>query len=106
VTDDIVTDESTTSQNFGPEPEQVARFIDHWAPSGGAERAIFGTLLERALDPVECHKLGAHYTPRAYVERLSCRQSSTRCAITTQTARETILRNRRLTKTMGQGCVL
>jgi hypothetical protein len=27
-------------------------------------------LLERALDPVERHKLGAHYTPRAYVERL------------------------------------
>jgi hypothetical protein len=34
------------------------------------EPAIFGTLLERALDPVERHKLGAHYTPRAYVERL------------------------------------
>ena len=32
--------------------------------------AIFGTLLERALDPEERHKLGAHYTPRAYVERL------------------------------------
>ena len=31
---------------------------------------IFGTLLERALDPVERHKLGAHFTPRAYVERL------------------------------------
>ncbi|WP_018864389.1 DNA methyltransferase [Thioalkalivibrio sp. ARh3] len=34
------------------------------------EPAIFGTLLERALDPRERHKLGAHYTPRAYVERL------------------------------------
>ena len=34
------------------------------------EPAIFGTLLERALDPIERHKLGAHYTPRAYVERL------------------------------------
>ncbi|ODU46295.1 DNA methyltransferase [uncultured Aquimonas sp.] len=34
------------------------------------EPAIFGTLLERALDPTERHKLGAHYTPRAYVERL------------------------------------
>ena len=34
------------------------------------EPAIFGTLLERALDPGERHKLGAHYTPRAYVERL------------------------------------
>ncbi|MBE7557363.1 MAG: hypothetical protein HS126_40515 [Anaerolineales bacterium] len=34
------------------------------------EPAIFGTLLERALDPIERHKLGAHYTPRAYVEPL------------------------------------
>ncbi len=34
------------------------------------EPAIFGTLLERALDPHERHALGAHYTPRAYVERL------------------------------------
>ncbi len=34
------------------------------------EPAIFGTLLERALDARERHKLGAHYTPRAYVERL------------------------------------
>jgi hypothetical protein len=34
------------------------------------EPAIFGTLLERALDPIERHKLGAHYTPRVYVERL------------------------------------
>ncbi len=34
------------------------------------EPAIFGTLLERALDPVERHALGAHYTPRAYVDRL------------------------------------
>jgi hypothetical protein len=34
------------------------------------EPAIFGTLLERALDPHERHRLGAHYTPRAYVERL------------------------------------
>jgi hypothetical protein len=34
------------------------------------EPAIFGTLLERALDEHERHKLGAHYTPRAYVERL------------------------------------
>jgi SAM-dependent methyltransferase len=34
------------------------------------EPAIFGTLLERALDPRERHRLGAHYTPRAYVERL------------------------------------
>ena len=34
------------------------------------EPAIFGTLLERALDPEERHALGAHYTPRSYVERL------------------------------------
>lgn len=34
------------------------------------EPAIFGTLLERALDPKERSKLGAHYTPRPYVERL------------------------------------
>jgi hypothetical protein len=34
------------------------------------EPAIFGTLLERALDERERHSLGAHYTPRAYVERL------------------------------------
>src|SRR5205085_4401196 len=31
---------------------------------------IFGTLLEQALDPAERRRLGAHYTPRAYVERL------------------------------------
>ena len=29
------------------------------------EPAIFGTLLERALDPDERHAPGAHYTPRA-----------------------------------------
>lgn len=34
------------------------------------EPAIFGTLLERALDGKERAKLGAHYTPRDYVERL------------------------------------
>jgi hypothetical protein len=34
------------------------------------EPAIFGTLLERALSVKDRHKLGAHYTPRAYVERL------------------------------------
>jgi hypothetical protein len=38
-----------------------------WSP---VEPAIFGTLLERALDPRERHRLGAHYTPRAYVDRL------------------------------------
>ncbi|MCB1734503.1 MAG: class I SAM-dependent DNA methyltransferase, partial [Gammaproteobacteria bacterium] len=34
------------------------------------EPAIFCSLLGHALDPRERHKLGAHYTPRAYVERL------------------------------------
>lgn len=38
-----------------------------WA---NVEPSIFGTLLERALLPEERHKLGAHYTPRAYIERL------------------------------------
>jgi hypothetical protein len=38
-----------------------------WA---NVEPAIFGTLLERALDKSERSSLGAHYTPRAYVERL------------------------------------
>lgn len=32
--------------------------------------SIFGTLLEQALDPDERKRLGAHFTPRAYVERL------------------------------------
>lgn len=34
------------------------------------EPAIFGTLLERALDKRQRHKLGAHYMPRSYVQRL------------------------------------
>jgi len=34
------------------------------------EPAIFGTLLEQALDPQERHAFGAHYTPRSHVERL------------------------------------
>jgi MmeI, DNA-methyltransferase domain/MmeI, N-terminal domain/MmeI, helicase spacer domain/MmeI, target recognition domain len=38
-----------------------------WA---SVEPAIFGTLVERALDPVERRKLGAHFTPREYIERL------------------------------------
>ena len=52
-------------------PEQIDRLINaakaNWRE---VEPAIFGTLLERALDPTERHALGAHYTPRAYVERL------------------------------------
>jgi len=61
-------------QNINPIPldgEQIGLLIDaakhDWSL---VEPAIFGTLLERALDPRERHKLGAHYTPRAYVERL------------------------------------
>ncbi|HEY3400791.1 MAG TPA: DNA methyltransferase [Geothrix sp.] len=34
------------------------------------EPAIFGTLLESALEDDERHRLGAHYTPRAYIQRL------------------------------------
>ena len=34
------------------------------------EPAIFGTLLERALEKKERSRLGPHYTPRSYVERL------------------------------------
>ena len=44
---------------------QAARF--DWAE---VDPSIFGTLLESALDSRERHRLGAHYTPRAYVERL------------------------------------
>ena len=51
--------------------EALARLLDAARASWVAvEPAIFGTLLERALDPRERHRLGAHYTPRAYVERL------------------------------------
>lgn len=38
-----------------------------WA---SVEPAIFGSLLEGALDSRERSELGAHYTPRAFVERL------------------------------------
>ena len=52
-------------------PEQIDGLIEaagaNWRE---VEPAIFGTLLERALDATERHALGAHYTPRAYVERL------------------------------------
>lgn len=34
------------------------------------EPAIFGTLIERALSARERQRLGAHYTPRSFVERL------------------------------------
>ena len=45
----------------------IAARADCWRE---VEPAIFGTLLERALNPRERAALGAHYTPRAYVERL------------------------------------
>lgn len=38
-----------------------------WA---NVEPAIFGTLLENALSPEQRGQLGAHFTPRAFVERL------------------------------------
>lgn len=51
--------------------EQIAMLHEaakaNWAT---VETSIFGTLLERALSSRERHKLGAHYTPTAYVERL------------------------------------
>ena len=56
-------------------PDLTAAQLDLLAEAAKAdwsevEPAIFGTLIEQALDPVERHRLGAHYTPRAYVERL------------------------------------
>lgn len=50
---------------------QIALLIGAAKPDwSDVEPAIFGTLLERALSPRNRHKLGAHYTPRSYVERL------------------------------------
>jgi len=46
------------------------RFAASLAARAAPSLRSVGTLLERALDPHERHKLGAHYTPRAYVERL------------------------------------
>ncbi len=52
-------------------PAQLAMLADAAGTDWSAvEPSIFGTLVTRALDPRERHKLGAHYTPRAYVERL------------------------------------
>jgi hypothetical protein len=55
-----------------PLPEHQIRGLAEAAQASWneVEPAIFGTLLERALNPTERHRLGAHYTPRAYVERL------------------------------------
>jgi hypothetical protein len=63
----------------------------NWA---SADLSIFGSLVEGALDPKRRHKLGAHFTPRAYVLRLvrptieepmradwdQARQSARKCA--------------------------
>ena len=52
-------------------PAQIAMLADASATDwSSVEPSIFGTLLTRALDPRERHKLGAEYTPRSYVERL------------------------------------
>ncbi|MEE7463116.1 hypothetical protein MFUR16E_18630 [Methylobacterium fujisawaense] len=55
-------------------PLEREDIVELWIAAGkdwsDVEPAIFGTLLERALDSRERAKLGAHYTPRAYVERL------------------------------------
>lgn len=55
-----------------PLTKQQLELLAEAAKSDWAEvdPSIFGTLLERALTPNERHRLGAHYTPRAYVERL------------------------------------
>ena len=44
-----------------------AAAMSTWAD---VEPAIMGTLLTRALDPIERHRLGAEYTPREFVERV------------------------------------
>jgi hypothetical protein len=41
--------------------------LSDWA---SVEPSIFGTLLTRALDPAERHRLGAQFTPRPFVERV------------------------------------
>ena len=52
-------------------PDEIDRLAKaaafDWAE---VDPSIFGTLLESALDARERHRLGAHYTPRAFVERL------------------------------------
>jgi hypothetical protein len=50
---------------------QLDMLIDAAASDwSGVEPSIFGTLLVRALDARERHKLGAEFTPRSYVERI------------------------------------
>ncbi len=53
------------------EPGDVSLLIEAAAFDWSrVEPSIFGTLLVRALDPEERHRLGAEYTPREYIERL------------------------------------
>ncbi|MCC7000983.1 MAG: class I SAM-dependent DNA methyltransferase, partial [Gemmatimonadaceae bacterium] len=53
------------------EPNDVTLLIEATAFDWSrVEPSIFGTLLVRALDPEERHRLGAEYTPREYIERL------------------------------------
>jgi SAM-dependent methyltransferase len=60
---------NTTAFELGAEEigELLAAARADWKQ---VDPAIFGTLLEQALDKDERRKLGAHYTPRAYVQRL------------------------------------
>ena len=59
----------TTAFELGREEiaELLAAASHKWTE---VDPAIFGTLLEQALNETERRKLGAHYTPRAYVQRL------------------------------------
>jgi hypothetical protein len=61
--------QNTTAFELGREEigELLAAARADWKQ---VDPAIFGTLLEQALDKNERRKLGAHYTPRAYVQRL------------------------------------
>jgi len=53
------------------EPADITLLIEATAFDWSrVEPSIFGTLLVRALDPEERHRLGAEYTPREYIERL------------------------------------
>lgn len=63
----LFTSNSTKSLDRSSIGELFAASKADWK---NVEPAIFGTLLEQALTPEERAKLGAHYTPRPYVERL------------------------------------
>ena len=55
-----------------PSPASSSDFSNRPPASSGETSSppSSAPLLERALDPTERHTLGAHFTPRAYVERL------------------------------------